>query len=229
MLNARNAAINFLDKGRNGVFEAPRPSIASQDENQPPGQSQFPSPAATPPLQERIDQNRRALSHGPQPATSTPGSVSSPSIYKGSSVAQLRGGHVQSPASYAMPAKSSAQAPPNIPGAASGNGESGHSSNSDICFVMLTLTADEAKIALRKELDESRRNRSLSSSLSQASAQDEGQPSFQIHHLLKDAEPEILESSVDQGVRLLQRLRKPLESKAPDSSDAMQWVQQIGT
>ncbi|KAI4255106.1 MAG: hypothetical protein LQ352_002735 [Teloschistes flavicans] len=228
MLNARNAAINFLDKGRNGVFEAPRPSIASQDENQPPGQSQFPSPAATPPLQERIDQNRRALSHGPQPATSTPGSVSSPSIYKGSSVAQLRGGHVQSPASYAMPAKSSAQAPPNIPGAASGNGESGHSSNSDICFVMLTLTADEAKIALRKELDESRRNRSLSSSLSQASAQDEGQPSFQIHHLLKDAEPEILESSVDQGVRLLQRLRKPLESKAPDSSDAMQWVQQIG-
>lgn len=90
---------------------------------------------------------------------------------------------------------------------------------------MLTLTADEAKVALRTELDEARRNRSLSPS---PSVQDEGQHSFQLHHLLKDSEPELLEASVDQGVKLLQRLRNPLESKAPNSPDAMQWMKQIG-
>lgn len=91
---------------------------------------------------------------------------------------------------------------------------------------MLTLVTDEAKAAVRKELDESRRDRSRSPS--PASVQDEGQQNFQIHSLLKDAEPEVLEASVDQGVKLLSKLKAPLQTKAPDSSDASQWVQQIG-
>ena len=61
------------------------------------------------------------------------------------------------------------------------------------------------------------------------SAPETEQPGFQLHTLLSDAGPEVLESSVRQGVKLLEKLKQPLESKASDSSDASQWIEQIGT
>lgn len=64
-------------------------------------------------------------------------------------------------------------------------------------------------------------------SLPRLSAQGEEQQSFQLHDLLKDAEPEVLEISVKQGLKLLEKLKKPLTSKASQDSDAPQWIQQI--
>ena len=78
------------------------------------------------------------------------------------------------------------------------------------------------KAAVRHELQEGRR------SLSPSSVRDEGQQSFQIHRLLKDAEPEILEEGVDQGVKLLQKLKALMQEKASNGSDASQWIKQIG-
>ena len=68
------------------------------------------------------------------------------------------------------------------------------------------------------------RDRSQSHTLAQ---EEEGQQSFQLQTLLKDAEPEVLETSVEQGVKLLQKLKEPLQAKAQDSPDALQWIQQI--
>ena len=51
---------------------------------------------------------------------------------------------------------------------------------------------------------------------------------FQLQNLLKDASPEVLERGVEQGVKLLGDLRAPMLEKAEGSSDAGQWIQQIG-
>lgn len=51
---------------------------------------------------------------------------------------------------------------------------------------------------------------------------------FQLQSLLKDATPEQLEASVAQGLKLLDQLKAPMSSEATDSTDASQWVQQIG-
>ena len=51
---------------------------------------------------------------------------------------------------------------------------------------------------------------------------------FQLHALLKDASPEMLEMGVEQGVKLLENLTTPMLDKVEDSPDAAQWVQQIG-
>ena len=51
--------------------------------------------------------------------------------------------------------------------------------------------------------------------------------SFQLQKLLIDATPELLEKGVEEGVRLLDTLKGQMLTDA--STDAMQWVQQIGT
>lgn len=59
------------------------------------------------------------------------------------------------------------------------------------------------------------------------SEQDDSQRTFQLHTLLKDAEPEVLEAGVQQGVRLLQDLKLPF--RASDNPDTSEWLKQIGT
>ena len=53
------------------------------------------------------------------------------------------------------------------------------------------------------------------------------QRNFQLQSLLAQASPEVLESSVERGVQLLDELKKPMVDKLQQSSDASQWVQQI--
>ena len=50
---------------------------------------------------------------------------------------------------------------------------------------------------------------------------------FQLQTLLTDASPQLLETSVEQGVKILNSIRVPLEAVA-DSADAQQWMHQIG-
>ena len=53
--------------------------------------------------------------------------------------------------------------------------------------------------------------------------------SFQLQSLLKDASPETLETSVEQGVRILDRIKAPLiREGVVNSPDAEQWIQHIG-
>lgn len=50
---------------------------------------------------------------------------------------------------------------------------------------------------------------------------------FQLQSLLVDCTPEQLELSVEKGVELLEGMKKPITDKISQSSDAVQWVQQI--
>lgn len=54
------------------------------------------------------------------------------------------------------------------------------------------------------------------------------QKSSDLQGLLKNADPETLERSVEEGVALLDDLKVPLMEKMADSPDAEQWIQQIG-
>lgn len=54
------------------------------------------------------------------------------------------------------------------------------------------------------------------------------QQSFQLQDLLKDASPDLLESSVEQGLNLLRSLKEPMVNKIADTPDAKQWIEQIG-
>ena len=63
--------------------------------------------------------------------------------------------------------------------------------------------------------------------VSTAELEDEKQKTFQLQTLLKDATPELLETSVEQGVKLLDQLKAPLLDKMENSPDAEQWIQQI--
>ncbi|KAL8789297.1 MAG: hypothetical protein Q9213_001220 [Squamulea squamosa] len=56
---------------------------------------------------------------------------------------------------------------------------------------------------------------------------DEGQKHFQFSALLKDATPQVLESSVEASVKLLETLRAPLADKMENNPDAEHWIQQI--
>lgn len=61
-----------------------------------------------------------------------------------------------------------------------------------------------------------------------ASELDEQKPKqFQLQSLLKDAGPQVLESSVEQGVKLLNRVKAPLLAKVENNPDAEQWIEQI--
>ena len=64
-------------------------------------------------------------------------------------------------------------------------------------------------------------------SLSAAEIEEQKQKSFQLQTLLKDAGPKMLETSVEQGVKLLDHLKAPLLNKMQNSPDAEQWIQQI--
>ena len=67
----------------------------------------------------------------------------------------------------------------------------------------------------------------VKSPVSTADFEDQKQKSFQLQTLLKDAGPEMLETSVEQGVKLLDQLKAPLLSKMGNSPDAEQWIHQI--
>ena len=58
--------------------------------------------------------------------------------------------------------------------------------------------------------------------------EEQKQQTFQLQTLFRDASPEMLEASVEQGVKFLERLRAPLVEKMQNSPDAEQWIQQIG-
>ena len=62
---------------------------------------------------------------------------------------------------------------------------------------------------------------------STADLKEQKQKSFQLQTILKDAGPEMLETSVQQGVKLLDQLKAPLLSKMENSPDAEQWISQI--
>ena len=57
---------------------------------------------------------------------------------------------------------------------------------------------------------------------------DEHQKTFQLQTLLKDATPQMLEASVEQGVKLLDRLKGVMVEKLQSTVDAEQWIQQVG-
>ncbi|KAL6715664.1 hypothetical protein ACLMJK_006625 [Lecanora helva] len=50
---------------------------------------------------------------------------------------------------------------------------------------------------------------------------------FQLQALLKDAGPQMLEASVEQGVDILDQLKAPLTDRMKDNPDAEQWIKQI--
>ena len=57
---------------------------------------------------------------------------------------------------------------------------------------------------------------------------DEHQKTFQLQTLLEDATPQMLEASVEQGVKLLGRLKGVMLEKLQSDVDAEQWILQIG-
>lgn len=59
-------------------------------------------------------------------------------------------------------------------------------------------------------------------------SQDSPKETFQLQKLLTEATPELLETSVEEGVRLLDNLKGQMLTDSATSSDASQWVQQIG-
>lgn len=65
-------------------------------------------------------------------------------------------------------------------------------------------------------------------STSQTSTSRADQPSFQLQKLLQGSDTETLETSVAQGLKLLERLVNFLQCKGQDSPEAVQWIQQIG-
>ena len=60
-----------------------------------------------------------------------------------------------------------------------------------------------------------------------AELDDQEQKNFQLPTLLRDAGPEMLESSVAEGVKLLDQLKTPLLNNMGNSPDAVQWIEQI--
>ena len=62
-----------------------------------------------------------------------------------------------------------------------------------------------------------------------AELEDQRQQTFQLQEFLKDATPTLLESNVQMGVGLLDQLKGFLLEKSADATDAVQWVNQIGT
>ena len=51
---------------------------------------------------------------------------------------------------------------------------------------------------------------------------------FQLQDMMKDADPGMLERSVEEGLSLLDDLQRPLEEKIANDEDAEMWIQQIG-
>lgn len=60
-----------------------------------------------------------------------------------------------------------------------------------------------------------------------AELEEQRNKTFQLQTLLKNASPQMLEASVEQGVLLLDSLKVPLLDKMANSPDADQWIQQI--
>lgn len=63
--------------------------------------------------------------------------------------------------------------------------------------------------------------------LTSAELEEQQQKTFQLQTLLQNTSPKMLEDSVEQGVKLLDRLKAPLAAKIGNSPDAEQWIQQI--
>ncbi|KAL8946392.1 MAG: hypothetical protein Q9222_007207 [Ikaeria aurantiellina] len=54
------------------------------------------------------------------------------------------------------------------------------------------------------------------------------QRTFQLQALLQDANPDVLEHGVEEGLRLLDRIKAPMADKLADNADAQQWIKQMG-
>ena len=65
-------------------------------------------------------------------------------------------------------------------------------------------------------------------SITPVEVDDEHQKTFQLQTLLEDATPQMLEASVEQGVKLLDRLKGVMVEKLQSTVDAEQWIQQVG-
>lgn len=63
--------------------------------------------------------------------------------------------------------------------------------------------------------------------ISLAELEEQKPQTFQLQTLLRDASPQMLEASVEQGVELLDQLKAPLLAKVDNNPDAEQWIQQI--
>ena len=61
--------------------------------------------------------------------------------------------------------------------------------------------------------------------LTSAEVEEQRQTTFQLQTLFKDASPKLLEESVEEGVKLLDRIKAPLAAKLANSPDAEQWIQ----
>ena len=64
--------------------------------------------------------------------------------------------------------------------------------------------------------------------ISAAELNEQRTEAFQLQNLLKDAGLQMLESAVEQGVKLLDQIKIPLDTTFGQSSDSQQWTQQIG-
>jgi len=81
---------------------------------------------------------------------------------------------------------------------------------------------------------ESRNNSSRSTpspmdepAISWAELEEQKPKTFQLQTLLNDAGPQMLEASVEQGVKLLDQLKAPLLANVENNPDAEQWIDQI--
>ncbi len=91
-----------------------------------------------------------------------------------------------------------------------------------------TPASDAIKRELKTEIETQTKFPIDEPPLSAAELDEQNPKTFQLQTLLKDAGPKMLESSVQQGVELLDQLKAPLVAKAANDPDAGQWIQQIG-
>lgn len=128
LLNAKTAALQHLEKGRHGTFQAPRPQMpGSQDENQGPTPSPHPHSSEAPSLSELIEQNRTArerCAQGLQHASPTTSNHRSP-YTQGSFIAQTDGSHESSPTPHATSGSFPASGLTNSPKVSTVKSESG--------------------------------------------------------------------------------------------------------
>ena len=93
------------------------------------------------------------------------------------------------------------------------------------------VSSDQNPHTIKPELDRETRLQDVPLSdepaVSAAELEEHTRTAFQLQTLLKDAGPKMLESSVEQGVSLLDQLKVPLLEKMENSPDAEQWIQQI--
>ena len=89
-----------------------------------------------------------------------------------------------------------------------------------------------AKDVIKRELENEGKTQAnplvLESPTSADEIEEQSPRTIQLQALLKNAGPQMLESSVDEGVKVLDQLKVPLIAKMENDTDAQHWIQQIG-